>query len=143
VRSGVFLSVILSCAVYKVTRLDDFSPIGRLFTMGSFLRSQKQPYIWATFIHQKIQAIKFTKNGLGYISGDFFKNSSGHPGRICISVVGQQLLLASCPDPWNQLDDLLYGLQWTGLVNGRNQGEVGINLLCYISLPGATITRVG
>jgi hypothetical protein len=35
---------------------------------------------WATFFLGKIYVLILTKNGLGYILGDFFTNSSGHPG---------------------------------------------------------------
>jgi hypothetical protein len=46
-------------------------------------------------------------------------------------VVGQHLFGTStsgCPDWQNQLDELLSPLVWTGLVDGRNQGAVGIVL---------------
>jgi hypothetical protein len=31
------------------------------------------------FLHGKIYALVMTKYGLGYVLGDFFANSSGHP----------------------------------------------------------------
>jgi hypothetical protein len=34
---------------------------------------------WATFLCDTSYVLILTKNGLGYILGDFFKNSSGHP----------------------------------------------------------------
>jgi hypothetical protein len=33
------------------------------------------------FFHGKCYELSLTKNGLGYILGDFFTNPSGHPGR--------------------------------------------------------------
>jgi hypothetical protein len=32
------------------------------------------------FFHSKNYVQNLTKNGLGYTLGDYFKNSSGHPG---------------------------------------------------------------
>jgi hypothetical protein len=59
-----------------VTRLGEFSPIGRLFTTGSLSLTKES----------QILAIFFTKNNalaqkyiLGYILDDFSTNSSGHP----------------------------------------------------------------
>jgi hypothetical protein len=63
--------------------------IGRIFTnwatfyFGYFFvkitfRNSANIY-WAPFFHGKICALIFTRNGLGYILGDFFTNSSGHP----------------------------------------------------------------
>jgi hypothetical protein len=39
------------------------------------------PNFWAAFFTVKVKITTIlTKNGLGYILGDFFTNSSGHPG---------------------------------------------------------------
>jgi hypothetical protein len=55
----------------RVTRLDECSPI----TFGSFLKIKEVAICnWAT-----VKVMYATKNGLGYILGDFFKSSSGHP----------------------------------------------------------------
>jgi hypothetical protein len=54
------------------------------------------------------------------------------------------LLLAGCPDLWNQLDDLLSSVvdsgQGLGVVDGRNQGAVGIEFISFISLPDEAMT---
>jgi hypothetical protein len=42
---------------------------------------KNNPNHWATFFHSKNCAKRLTKNVLGYFWGDFFTNSSGHPGR--------------------------------------------------------------
>jgi hypothetical protein len=63
-----------------VTRLSEFSPNGRLFALGSFLENYRiSPHFCATFILFVSLWFNFDKNGLGYILGDSFKNSSGHP----------------------------------------------------------------
>jgi hypothetical protein len=47
--------------------------------MGSFLANYKSsPIMWATFLSGKRYEFISKKNGLGYILGDFFTNSSGH-----------------------------------------------------------------
>jgi hypothetical protein len=54
--------------------------------------------MWATFFQSKRCALITTKNGLGYILGDFFTNSSGHTdpkrfSKVCInSFVAWKLL---------------------------------------------------
>jgi hypothetical protein len=60
----------------RVTRLGEFSPIGWLF--GQFLKiiPMTSPHFWATFFHGKGHALILTKNGLGYILGDFLKTHS-------------------------------------------------------------------
>jgi hypothetical protein len=64
--------------VGRVTRLGEFRPIGRLFTLGSFCETYRNSTnTWATFLHCKICALIFAINGLG----DFFTSASGHPGR--------------------------------------------------------------
>jgi hypothetical protein len=37
-------------------------------------------HIFGYFLHSMICALISTKNGLGYSLGDYFRNSSGHPG---------------------------------------------------------------
>jgi hypothetical protein len=56
----------------------DWAKIGQLFTLSSF-------WNWGYFI----ACINFAKNGLGLILGEFFTNSSGHPGYklFCMSFV--------------------------------------------------------
>jgi hypothetical protein len=61
--------------------LGEFSPIGRLFSLGSSSKNCKSiPNILAAIFCGKHYVSILTKNVLGYILGDFFKNSSGHPG---------------------------------------------------------------
>jgi hypothetical protein len=81
--------------------LGEFSPIGRLFSLGScflwevvffgqlfslgsFLKIIKAAQLLC--LHGNIYVFVLTKNGLGYILGDFFTNSSGHPARVRKSV---------------------------------------------------------
>jgi hypothetical protein len=62
----------------RVTRLGEFSPIGRLGNiLGNDGRSANS---WATFCLET-SYVFFGKNGLGNTLGDFFTNSSGHPDR--------------------------------------------------------------
>jgi hypothetical protein len=56
--------------------LDEFLPIGRLFTLGNFLKITKVANIFGL----PFSTLIWAKNGLGYALGDFFKNTSGHPG---------------------------------------------------------------
>jgi hypothetical protein len=66
----------------RVTRLGEFSPIGRVTNFwGTFCEN----YIscttsWATFFNGESCVLIIKKIGLGYILGDFFTNASGHPG---------------------------------------------------------------
>jgi hypothetical protein len=63
--------------------LAEFSPIyWANFLFGQFFEDYKiSPIYWATFFNGKSYAYNLTKNGLGYILGDFFTSSSGHPDR--------------------------------------------------------------
>jgi hypothetical protein len=55
----------------SVSRLGEFSPIGCVFTLSSFLRNYKSSqHFWATLSHSEGSALIITKNGLGNISGD-------------------------------------------------------------------------
>jgi hypothetical protein len=57
----------------RVTRLGEFSPIGRLFTLGSFVENYRRMLKFlATFFLSKRHVLILTKNALGYILGDFF-----------------------------------------------------------------------
>jgi hypothetical protein len=67
---------------FRVTRLGEFSTIGRSFTVGSFLLIT---YIcgqncYSPFFHG--ESITWTKKCVSavHILGDLFKNESGHPG---------------------------------------------------------------
>jgi hypothetical protein len=52
-----------------------------------FVNYRSSSHFLATFSHCCGYALNFTKNGLGYVLGDFFTNSSGHPGRKVSCVV--------------------------------------------------------
>jgi hypothetical protein len=66
-----------------MTRFGEFSPIVRLFTLGSFLKLKEAAQIFGLlFSHgEKYVCNNFDKNGLGYMLGDFLTNSSGHPDK--------------------------------------------------------------
>jgi hypothetical protein len=66
-----------------VTILSEFSPIGRLLTLGSGLKITGVEQFLLLFIHgTSYVCIDFDKkNWLCLILGGFFTNSSGHQGR--------------------------------------------------------------
>jgi hypothetical protein len=49
-----------------VTRMGEYSPIGRLIYLGSFLSWRRGHNIWATFSTDKAMSY-FDKNGLGFM----------------------------------------------------------------------------
>jgi hypothetical protein len=60
----------------RVTRLGEFSPNGRLFTLGSFFNNYiNSPQFWATFsnVYQDYICINFDKNWVGLHFGSFFQ----------------------------------------------------------------------
>jgi hypothetical protein len=62
--------------------LGEFSPIGRLFTVGSpvFLKIAEVAQIfWAAFLQPYKLLTNFGKKMIGLRFGRFFTNSSGHP----------------------------------------------------------------
>jgi hypothetical protein len=61
--------------------LGEFSPNGCLLTLGSFLNYRSSSNILATFFHRKskLYLLMLTENVLGFILGDVFANTSGHP----------------------------------------------------------------
>jgi hypothetical protein len=64
----------------RVTRSGEFSPFGRLFSLGRFSKITQLAQI-SGLLFSTVKIINFDKkNGPGYILGDFFTNSSGHPG---------------------------------------------------------------
>jgi hypothetical protein len=64
----------------RVTRLGEFSPNGWLFTLASFFENLlKHPTFLGYLFPRQGFCVDSDKNGLGYILGDFFTNSSGHP----------------------------------------------------------------
>jgi hypothetical protein len=62
-----------------VTRLGEFSPNARLFALGIFWKMTEIAHNFGILFPNFRLCINFDKNGLGYILGDFFANSSGHP----------------------------------------------------------------
>jgi hypothetical protein len=51
---------------------------GRVFTWAAFYK----PKYFGYFIQSEVACVLIlTENGWGYILGDFFTNSSGHPAR--------------------------------------------------------------
>jgi hypothetical protein len=59
----------------RVTRLGEISPFGRCFE-----NCKSSAKFLATFFHGTNTVLILAKYALGYILGDFFTNSSGHPG---------------------------------------------------------------
>jgi hypothetical protein len=80
----------------SVTRLVEFSPIGRLFSLCSFPEITKVAHIFVLFF-PTVKIIIFAKNGLGHILGEFLTNSSGLPvwvvdkrlSHLCACFVGE------------------------------------------------------
>jgi hypothetical protein len=67
--------------VNRVTRLGEFLPTGLLFLWSS-LKLHEWPIFWLLLFDGIWYVLIKTKNGLGCILGDFFTNSSGHPGTL-------------------------------------------------------------
>jgi hypothetical protein len=63
----------------RVTRVGDFSAIGRLFTYFEQFFYITEVQIFGLLFAAKIVFYFRPKNGLGNILGDFFTNLSGHP----------------------------------------------------------------
>jgi hypothetical protein len=68
-------------------RVNQGDQIGRIFAHCAivdflqFLGNEKVAHIFMLpFPTDEVRNLILTKNVLGYILGDFFKNSSGHPG---------------------------------------------------------------
>jgi hypothetical protein len=65
----------------SATRLDVFSLVGWLFTLGSFFENFRfSPKFWATFSYGNSHVFNCDENGLGHIVSDLFTNLSGHTG---------------------------------------------------------------
>jgi hypothetical protein len=75
--------------MYVIVLTNQGDQIGRIFAdwaavyFGQFIENFKSyPNYWASIFHDTRYVhtyLTFTKNELGYILGDFFTNSSGHP----------------------------------------------------------------
>jgi hypothetical protein len=66
--------------VCSVTGLGEVSLLGRLFSLGDYLRSIANSM--ATFSCIFMYILILTYDVLGYTLGDFFTNSSGHPEHL-------------------------------------------------------------
>jgi hypothetical protein len=65
----------------------NFHLLGGCLLLGIFCKRRCANH-WATFSHSTRYVLIFRKHGLGYILGDFFANSSGHPeGKQTLSSV--------------------------------------------------------
>jgi hypothetical protein len=60
----------------------------KIVFFGQFFLKNKEVPTWllSYFFQQKMCALILTKNGLGYILGDFFTNTSGRPARRHLQV---------------------------------------------------------
>jgi hypothetical protein len=64
-----------------VTKLGEFSPLGRWFTLGVFLNFKMNVNFWLLYSMAQVKYSFLTKYGLGYILHRLlFTNSSGQPG---------------------------------------------------------------
>jgi hypothetical protein len=64
----------------------NFRPVGNCLLRVASLKLHKKTKCWGNFRPRKKLWINFDKNGLGYILGGFFADSSGHP------VIASQIL---------------------------------------------------
>jgi hypothetical protein len=55
----------------RVTRLGEFSPIGRFYSLGSFLKITEVAQILGLFFQGKSYVLILTKDGLDYNFGNF------------------------------------------------------------------------
>jgi hypothetical protein len=62
-----------------VTRLSEIRPVGNCLLWEASLKLHKKTKCWGNFSPRKKLCINFDNNGLGYILGGFFTDSSGHP----------------------------------------------------------------
>jgi hypothetical protein len=68
------------CVAFRVTKLDEFSPFGRLFSLGSFFKLLQKPELEWYFFRSLSCALILTKNVWATFWATFLENSSGHPG---------------------------------------------------------------
>jgi hypothetical protein len=60
-----------------MTRLDEFLPVGRFYSLGIFLNNRSSSDYLATSFHGTSNVLTLTKNGLLFWL--ILQNSSGHP----------------------------------------------------------------
>jgi hypothetical protein len=89
----------LSDRLFHATQGDQIVRIFAQLAIASFgyvvfRKVQKNPYFWGPLFStvKAMNVLILTKNGLGYILGDFFTNSSGHPDAKCSSVGNREYL---------------------------------------------------
>jgi hypothetical protein len=100
-----------------MTRLDNVSPIGRLFNLGSFLIQEYEAHILATFFHGKKLGINIVFLIIAHFSAPNRQNSlysvveiyycivtSAHPGQIGLPLKAQKLFCSSLKLPGKKLD---------------------------------------
>jgi hypothetical protein len=74
---GVFYETAAATEI-RVTKLNEFSPIRRLLTSGSFLKITEAAHIfWQLYSTVKVLYLHVNMYWLHF--GHFFTNSSGHP----------------------------------------------------------------
>jgi hypothetical protein len=66
--------------IVRVSRLGENSSFWRLNTLGIFVKLTEMAQTIGLFFRGKSYVFNFHRNGLGYILGDFFTDTSGHPG---------------------------------------------------------------
>jgi hypothetical protein len=76
----------------RVTRLGEVWPIGRLLmyintyvcNLGCLLKITELDLIFGLLYLFSNYVLILTKYGLGFVLGDFFTNSSGHPAHVTL-----------------------------------------------------------
>jgi hypothetical protein len=88
----VTLPIASICVATRVTRLGEFSPIGRLFTLGSVMKITEVAKHFGLLIKTETVMYSFDKKWVGQHFGLlFFSNSSGHPGRLATIVKNEAI----------------------------------------------------
>jgi hypothetical protein len=77
-EQGDQIDEFMEVVVNRVTRLDEFMPIGRLFTLGRFLKIADVDHILGCFFPRLRSRMGFDQNGFGLHFGHL-TIASGHP----------------------------------------------------------------
>jgi hypothetical protein len=75
--------------------LGEFSPVGRLFAFGSGLKITE---VAQTLCHFFATIENILEKSLGFILGDLFMNSYGHPGVYVMITIFGVFLMNQCYD---------------------------------------------
>jgi hypothetical protein len=68
-----------------VTRLGEFSPIGRFFSCAVVLvNCESSSIVWATLFLEKLYVLILTNRGLGYILGQSYRKLIRSLGFLCV-----------------------------------------------------------